>query len=190
MLQLSNTLNDETENFGRLNRDIQILAHIGGMTSDALKGAKAVKDIWLRGTDAEKLKAHRDEFEANVRGFDKYATQALEGLQQLSQGHEGFAGFISRLNAMIAEHKSVSAKYLAAIETYRGNSTESDAKVAGIDRELHNQLKTFRNDFVKFVGEKGAEKIVLSEQGFQQRRSIVLVSLLISLALLIFLATV
>ncbi|MCX7176288.1 MAG: methyl-accepting chemotaxis protein [Proteobacteria bacterium] len=190
VLQLSNTLNDETENFGRLNRDVQILAHVGGMTSDFLKEVKATKDIWLRGTDAEKLKKHRQEFDSNVQGFDKYAAQALQGLNQLAQGHEGFDGFISRMNAMSAEHKAMSGKYLAAIEAYRGNASESDARVAGIDNELATQLKAFRNDFVKFVGEKGAEKIALSEKGFQQRRNIILISLLISLALLVFLAGV
>ncbi|MFA7280597.1 MAG: methyl-accepting chemotaxis protein, partial [Sterolibacterium sp.] len=190
VLQLSSTLKDETENFGRLNRDVQILAHIGGMTSDFLKEVKAAKDIWIRGTDAEKMKKHREEFVANVQGFERYATQTLEGLSKLAEGHSGFDGFISRLNAITNEHKTMSGKYLAAIDAYHGNTAESDATVAGIDNELAKQLKSFRNDFVKFVGEKGAEKIVLSEQGFQQRRSIVLVSLLISLALLIFLATV
>lgn len=190
VLQLSNTLNDERENFGRLNSDVQILAHIGGMTSDFLKEVKASKDILLRGTDAEKLKKHREEFDVNVLGFDKYATQALEGLHKLAEGHEGFDGFISRLNTMIAEHKMMSGKYLAAIEAFNGNAAESDAKVAGIDKELAGQLKAFRNDFVKFVGEKGAEKILLSEQGFQQRRNVILTSLLISLALLLFLAVV
>ena len=190
VLQLSSTLNDGRENFGRLNRDVQILAHIGGMTSDFLKEVKATKDIWLRGTDAEKLKKHRDEFDANVQGFDKYATQALDGLHKLAEGHEGFDGFISRLNTMIAEHKAMSGKYLAVIEAYHGNAAESDAKVAGIDNELAKQLKAFRNDFVKFVGEKGDEKILLSEQGFQQRRNVILTSLLISLVLLLFLAVV
>ncbi|MFA6313757.1 MAG: methyl-accepting chemotaxis protein [Sterolibacterium sp.] len=188
VLQLSNTLNDETESFGRLNRDVQILAQLGGMTSDFLKEVKAVKDIWLRGTDPEKLKKHREEFTANVVGFDKYAAQARDGLNTLAAGHQGFDGFISRLNTMAVEHKAMSGKYLAAIDAYRGNGAESDARVAGIDNELAAQLKSFRNDFVKFVGEKGAEKILLSEQGYQQRRNVVLVSLLVSLALLAFLA--
>jgi methyl-accepting chemotaxis protein len=189
VLQLSSTLSDETENFGRLNRDVQILAHIGGMTSDFLKEVKAAKDIWLRGTDAEKLKKHREEFVSNVQGFDRYATQTLEGLNKLAEGHPGFDGFISRLNAITNEHKTMSGKYLAAINNYHGNAAESDATVAEIDNELAKQLKSFRNDFVKFVGEKGAEKILLSEQGYQQRRNIILVSLVISLVLLVFLAS-
>ncbi len=187
-LQLHNTLDDERENFGRLNRDVQILAHVGGMTSDFLKEVKASKDIWLQGTDAEKLKLHREEFDANIRGFDKYASQALEGLHKLAEGHEEFNSFISRLNTMIATHKTMSAKYLAAIEAYHGNAAESAAKVLGIDSELAGQLKVFRNDFVKFVDEKGAEKIFLSEQGFEHRRNVLLLFLSFSLAILLFLA--
>ena len=190
VLQLSHTLNDDKENFGRLNRDVQVLAHIGGMTSDFLKEVKATKDIWLRGGDPEQFKSHREEFEANVRGFDKYAAQALEGLEQLAQGHDGFDSFIARLNTMTAEHRAMSGKYSAAIAAFQGNAAEADSQVAGIDRELAKQLKTFRNDFVAFVGEKGAEKIQLSEAGFQQRRGVILVSLAISLVILVFLAVV
>ncbi len=189
VLQLRDTLGDERENFGRLTRDVQILAHIGGMTSDFLKEVKAVKDIWLRGNDAAKLKQHREEFDANALGFDQYAAQAIAGLNKLTEGHEEFQVFIDRLNSIVAEHRTMKAKYQAAIETYQGNAAESDARVAGIDNELARQMKALRNDFVKFVDEKGAEKILLSEQGFEHRRDVLLASSLISLALLLFLAT-
>jgi methyl-accepting chemotaxis protein len=188
VFQLHNSLNDERNNFGRLNRDVQIQAHIGGMTSDFLKEVKAVKDIWLQGADVDALKMNRAVFDANVQGFDKYATQALEGLTTLAEGFSGFDGFISRLHMMIAEHKVMSEKYLAAIEAFHGNAAESDARVSGIDSELAKQLKVFRNDFTTFVGEKGAEKILLAEQGYDRRRNVILTSLAISLALLLFLA--
>jgi len=187
--QLHDSLIDEKESISRLDVDIQIMGDIGGMTSDFLKEVKAVKELWLHGKDAGEAKKIRDDFVAQVAGFEKYRRQASDRLEKLAVGHTGFDGLIARINLIGQEHQQVSAKYLAQIEAYQGNAAESEARVDGIDRELAKQLKELRNDFIRFAEEKGAEKIAQAEQGFGQRRNIMLVFALAALLVLIFLAT-
>jgi methyl-accepting chemotaxis protein len=187
LVQLSGAVQDENEHSERLNVGIKVMNEIGSMEVHFLKEVKLAKDVWIRGVDAEKVKKFRGEFVAQQELFGKDQAVALEALKKLAEGNQGFDGFISGLNALAIEHQTVSGKYLTQIDAHT-NTAESDAKVAGVDRELSRLMTELRENFTKFVNEEGAENIALAEQNYQQRRNIVLIWTIVSLGLSIFLA--
>jgi methyl-accepting chemotaxis protein len=189
VLQLSGAVQNERVSVTRLNMDIDVMVNIGSMNIAFLKEVKLAKDVWLRGADPEKHKKLRGEFVEQQVVFETHYNEALSGLKRLAEGHQGFDGFIGQLNKLGEEHRLVSGKYLTQIDAYTGNSTVSDAAVAGIDRETSRQMKSLREEFVKFTREKGEEKISLAEAGFQHRRNIVMIWVLVSLSLSFMLAT-
>lgn len=190
LLQLSGAVQDEKESITRLQMDIEVLTEIGSMDIAFLKEAKLAKDVWIRGTDAEKIKKYRSEYVEQQGLFEEHRTRAAAGLKALSEGHSGFDGFISQLGGLADEHRSVSEKYLAQIDAHNGNTATSDAAAAGIDRALAKHIKEIRDSFVKFTTEKGAEKIAIADEGFQHRRNIVIIWVILSLSLTVFMATV
>ena len=190
LLQLSGAVDDEKENVTRLKMDIQVMADIGSMNIAYLKEVKLAKDVWLRGSDADKIKKYRSEFVEQQALFEDHHNKALSGLKSLSEGHQGFDSFIAQLAAMKTEHQAVAGKYLAQIDAHTGNAAVSDAAVAGIDRELSKKIKELRNSFVAFVEKKGEEKIAYADEGFQHRRTIVIIWVVISLSLLLLLVSV
>ena len=191
LMQLSAVVQDTKEDNGRLNIGIKVMNEIGGMEVHFLKEVKLAKDVWIRGVDAEKVKKFRGEFVAQQESFGKGEAAALEGLKKLAGGQQGqgIDGFISGLNTLSAEHQTVSAKYLAQIDVHT-NTAESDAKVAGIDRELSKQMTELRENFTKFVNAEGAKNIEDAAQYYQERRNLVLIWTMVSLGLSIFLATI
>lgn len=190
LMQLSGAIQDEKGNVSRLQTDIQVMGDIDGMDINFLTEVKLAKDVWIRGTDPEKLKKLRGEFIAQQARFDEHNISALAGLKILAAGHQGFDSFITQLSQLTDEHKTVSGKYLAQINAHKGSAAESDALVAGIDREMSGQIKELRDSFVKFVAEKGNEKIALADEDFQHRRNLVILWVLVSLSLSIFLASI
>ena len=191
LMQLNAVVQDTKEDSGRLNIGIKVMNEIGSMEVHFLKEVKLAKDVWIRGVDAEKVKKFRGEFVAQQESFGKGEAAALEGLKKLAVGQQGqgIDGFISGLNALSAEHQTVSAKYLAQIDAHT-NTAESDAKVAGIDRELSRQMTELRENFTKFVNAEGAQNLVDAAQYYQERRNLVLIWTMVSLGLSIFLATI
>lgn len=105
-----------------------------------LKEVKLAKDVWLRGADPEKLKKYRGEFVEQQALFEEHRAAALTGMKKLAEGHQAIDDFISKLKLLADEHKAVSGKYMVQIDAHKGNAAESDAAVAGIDRELSKQI--------------------------------------------------
>ncbi|MFA6921493.1 MAG: methyl-accepting chemotaxis protein [Gallionella sp.] len=190
LLQLAGSVQDERDNLNRLKMDIAVMGDIDTMNIVFLKEVKIAKDVWIRGADAEKLKKYRGEFVGHAADFEEHREKALTSLKTLAEGHKGFDEYIAKLNALAEEHKLVSGKYLAQIDLHNGNVAASDAAVTGIDRALTAHVNELRDIFVKFVDAKSAEKIRLADEGFQHRRTIVIIGVVLAMALSLFLVTV
>jgi methyl-accepting chemotaxis protein len=188
LLQLSGAVQDERENITRLKMDVEVMANIGTMNIAFLREVKLAKDVWIRGVDLEKVKQLRGEFVEQQLRFEEQFSHAQNELKQLAEGHQGFDGFVTQLNALGEEHRVVSGKYLAEIDAQNGNATQSDAVVAGIDRPLSANIKQLRDGFVQFVKDKGDEKIKLTDEGFEHRRNIIIIWVVLSLAISVSLA--
>ncbi|TNC98380.1 MAG: methyl-accepting chemotaxis protein [Gallionellaceae bacterium] len=189
LIVLHSAMENEVDNIQRLKQDIEVMGEIDTLNIVVVKEAKIAKDVWIRGSDQAKVDKYRDEFIQNVERFQSTHEAALAGLNKLAQGHAGFDGFIQKLELINNEHASVSWKYLAQIEAHKGNTLDSDAEVAGIDRELTKQIKELRDDFVQFVDQKGAEKIKLAQEDYASHRNMVVVWLVFSLSLSLLVAT-
>lgn len=189
LIVLNSAMQNEKENIQRLKQDIEVMGDIDTMNIVVIKEAKIAKDVWIRGTDAQKIDKYKAEFIQNVERFQNSQGAALAGLKSLAEGHQGFDDFIVKMEAISKEHVVVSGKYLAQIEEHRGNTFDSDAKVAGIDRELAKQIKELRDAFVQFVEQKGAEKISLAEEDYKSHRNMVVLWVIFSLALSMAIAT-
>jgi methyl-accepting chemotaxis protein len=184
IVELHGTVDDQKENIQRLDLDIQAMGQIDTMDIAILKEAKAAKDTWLRGTDEEKIKKYRGEFVAEQARFEENLRGAIATLKKLAQGHEqDFADYLSQLDKIGTGHQEVSRKYLAQIDAHRGNGSDSDSKVTGIDREVISQLKALREKFVEFTQTKAAEKIALAETDYARRRNAIFIWIVLSLAL-------
>jgi methyl-accepting chemotaxis protein len=191
LIELRGALKGQEENVTRLGWDIEVMENINAQNIAVLKEAKLAKDVWLRGSDTEKLKKYRDEFAAEQHRFEEQNREAASGLKKLATGHEqDFSGFIGSLESVVQKHQEVSGKFLAQIDAHRGNPAESDAKVAGIDRELTKQINELRDKFVAFTQKKSREKLALAEEDYAQRRNIIVIWVVISLLLSMALAIV
>jgi methyl-accepting chemotaxis protein len=188
LFQLSGAVQDEKGNISRLNADIEVMGEIGNMSIAVLKEVKLAKDVWLRGTDAEKIARYRKEMLEQADAFEANQKAASAGLKQLAEGHQGFDVFIGQLDAVAVEFRLVNGKYLAQIDAHNGNPVASDAVVAGIDRNLSAKIKELRDGFVAFVHERGAEKIALADENFRSRRNIIILWVVLSLSLSTFMA--
>lgn len=189
LVQLNNSVNDGTKNLQRLHGDINVMGHIEEMNIAFLKEVKLAKDVWIRGADADKQKKYRGEFVEQADIFEKQRIAAIDQLKELALGHTGFEDFISRLEVLAEEHRSLSGKYLAQIDAHT-STADSDSKVAGIDRPLTKQVTELRSSFAKFVEEKNLEKIELAKEGFLHRRNVVIVWAIIVLMLSVLLGTI
>lgn len=187
LIQLNDALQDEKDNLLRLQDDMQVMSDIGTMNISFLTEVKLAKDVWIRGADPEKITKYRDEFVEQQSNFDKHRAAVLAVLKKRQTAHQDVASLIKNLNLLADEHKAVSGKYLAQIDAHKGNTAESDAAVAGIDRELSRQITALRDSF---VAENVAGKIAIADQKFQHRRNFVIVWVLISLLLSVFLAKI
>lgn len=189
LIVLHAAMETEKESIQRLKMDIEVMGEIDTLNIVVIKEAKLAKDVWIRGTNQENINKYKGEFIENIERFQHTHDAALKGLKQLAEGHQGFDGFIRKLEVINQEHASVSNMYLAQIEAHRGDTFDSDAKVKGIDRELAAHIKELRDNFVKFVDEKGAEKIVLAEEDYAANRNMVFVWVFVSLTLSFVIAT-
>jgi methyl-accepting chemotaxis protein len=190
LIVLQGAKDNEVESIQRLKMDIEVMGEIDTLNIVVIKEAKLAKDVWIRGTNQDSIEKYKAEFLQNVERFQTTYEAALNGLKQLAEGHQGFDGFIEKLEVINNEHANVSWKYLAQIEAHRGDTHDSDSKVAGIDRELAAHIKELRENFVKFVDEKGAEKIALAEKDYATHRTMVMIWVAIALALSIVIATI
>lgn len=189
LVQLSGSIETAKDNVSRLKADISVLVEIDNMEVAILKESKLAKDVWIRGGDADKVKKYRAEFIEQQHEFNQNVQLALVGLKKLAVGHTGFDGFMSQINSVDVEHRTISAKYLAQIDAHNGNAAASDALVAGIDRALSKQIRELREGIVQFAEAKSAEKLALEDADFTHRRNIVILWVVFSLSLSIFLAT-
>ncbi len=191
LVELRGAVDDEELNIRRLNMDIAVTEHISTMDIAVLKEAKAAKDIWLRGTNPEKLKKYREAFLVERGRFEESVKEADRILKELAVGHEQeLAEFITKLDAAAKEHTRASDKYLAQIDAYTGDGTASDAKVAGIDLQTIAHVKELRDSFVEFTEKKSEEKLVLAEEDYNHRRTVMIIWVLITLVISAGLATV
>ncbi len=188
ILQLHASLTSNEENYNRLHADINAMEYIDNMNVAFLKEVKLAKDVWMRGSDADKLKKYRGEYIEQAESFEKNRLAALATINELAAGHDGFEAFIDRLNQLDEAHKTASGKYLAQIDVHV-STTDSDSKVAGIDRAVTKLITDLQMDFKAFVEAKNQEKIDLAHQDYLAHRNIMLVWAVLSLALSIVLGT-
>lgn len=190
VVELRGAVDKQEETVQRLSQDMAAMEHIDTLNIAVLKEAKAAKNVWLRGDNAENIKKYRAEFVVEEKRFEQNMTEAKEIIHLLGDGHgQEFAPFITKLEAVEAVHHEVATKYLAQIDAHRGNADESDDKTNGIDRQLSTDVRALREEFVDFVKMKAAEKIVIAEEDFAYRRTIVIVWVVISLVISVVLAT-
>ena len=188
MMQADNVFQDTKGDVVQITHAVDTQKAMGNLTVAFLKEVKLAKDVWIRGTDAEKIKKYRGEFIEQTEMFDKNRAAMSENLKKLVEEDKDFDGFIGKLGTLVAEHQTVSGKYLAQIDAHK-NTAESDANVAGIDRELSRQLKELNDGFSQFVSEKYLKMIADEEADYRHRRNIVIVWVLVSLLLSLFLST-
>ena len=187
LFQLFGALQDENENLQRLKQDIKVMGDIDTMNIAFLKEVKLAKDVWIRGVDEAQVKKLREQYVTQATLFDEQRAQALAGMKVLAEGHQEFDPFVAELIAIEDEHRIVSGKYQAQIDAHNGNPAQSDAQVAGIDRELVRKIFELRDSFVKLVDQKATDKITMSNEHFQHRRTIVIIWVVLALALSVFL---
>jgi methyl-accepting chemotaxis protein len=191
LVELHGAMIEQKQNVGRLGSDIKVMGSIDSLNVGVLKEAKLAKDVWLRGSDVEKLKKYRDEFVAEQNRFEKLLRETETDLKMLAVGHaQEYSGFIGSLETLGQKHREASNKYLAQIDAHRGNPAESDAKVAGIDRELTRQINELSEKYVEFALKEAKGKLVLAEEDYAHRRNITIVWVLISLVISLLLATI
>jgi len=189
LIVLHGAMETEKESIQRLKMDIEVMGEIDTLNIVVLKEAKLAKDVWIRGTNQDNIEKYKSEFIQSVERFQSTHDAALKGLKQLAAGHQGFDGFIQKLEIINQEHATMSIKYLAQIEAHQGDTHDSDVKVKGIDRELAAHIKELRENLVKFMDEKGAEKITLAEDDYTSHRNMVVIWVVIALSLSILIAT-
>ena len=189
LFQLSGAIQSEKESVGRLQMDIEVMSNIDAMEIDFLKEVKLAKDVWVRGTDAGKIKKFGAEYLGWQSKFEENRTRALAVVKEMAVGHPELDKFVSDLDELEGMHSEVSGKYLSQINAHNGNAAASDAAVAGIDRALSEKIQAVRDSFDKFINLKGAEKIRLADEDFQSRRMIVVIWVVFSLVLSFVLAT-
>jgi len=189
LIVLHGAMETEKESIQRLKMDIEVMSEIDTLNIVVIKEAKLAKDVWIRGDNQENIDKYKTEFIQNVERFQTTHEAALKGLQQLAEGHQGFDDFIKQLEVINEEHAQVSWKYLSQIEAHRGDAHASDTKVVGIDRDLTVHIKELRDSFIKFVDEKGSEKIALAEEDYATNRNMVFVWVFVALTLSFVIAT-
>jgi methyl-accepting chemotaxis protein len=191
LIELHGSMTEQQQNISSLGSDIKAMENIDTLNITFLKEVKLAKDVWLRGGDTEKLKKYHDEFIAEQHRFEEKHRETLMDLRNMAAGHEQeYSSYTSGLETLGQFHQETSNRYLAQIEAHRGNPAESDAKVAGIDRELTKQMNELRAKFVEFTLKKSAEKLVLAEEDYVSRRNIIGIWVLISFAISIWLAII
>ncbi len=182
-MELKGVVEDEELNLERLKIDIQVLESIGSMDTAWLKQAKAAKDVWIRGSSPDATAKYRGEFVENAGLFNKGVDTAREGVKKLAVGHDDFNIYLSKIDEVQIAAKKVSDLYLVQIDAHKGNATESDAAVKGIDRDALGKIKSLRDDFVNMVDLKSEEKIADARIAFEHRRNILISFMLAALAI-------
>ena len=89
VVELNGAIDDAKENVVRLNLDIEVMGEIGSMNIAFLKEVKLVKDVWIRGSDADKVKNYREEFTAqkiaeNVNQETDAVSSMASAIEELS----------------------------------------------------------------------------------------------------------
>ncbi|KAF0204929.1 MAG: methyl-accepting chemotaxis sensory [Gallionellaceae bacterium] len=150
------------------NDTVSVMLQLDNMNLAVVREAKAAKDIWLRGTDAEEKDKSTMEFNDQLDNFQTHQAIAEEILSKLVKEDASLEIFFSGLKNVTAEHKKMSDKFLAQIKTHV-NATDSDARVKGIEKALFRQLQELRNTFAKGVEKKGTDNVLAIEQQFKSR---------------------
>ncbi len=114
----------------------------------------------------------------------------MVGLKKLAETDRGYADFISKMDAAKQTHQTVVSTYLAQMDAYTGNARASEAAMAGLSKDMLEQVKAIHDGFDQFVLEKNSARIHLAEEGFSYRRTAVITWVLFSLVIIFLLANV
>jgi methyl-accepting chemotaxis protein len=153
------------------NDSVSVMIQLDNMNFAVLREAKAAKDVWLRGSDADEKEKSTAEFNDQVDNFQTHQVIAEEKLDLLVKEDATLESFSSGIKNIAVAHKAMSDKYLAQIKVHV-STTESDAKVKGIDRGIFRQLQELRSNFVKTVEKKGLDNLDAIDQQFKMRLKI------------------
>jgi PAS domain S-box-containing protein len=166
---------NEREAINQLNDSMQLQANISGMNADFLTQVKLAKDVLLRGHLAANVGRYRAEFLAKGGDFNVHSIESVELAERLTQQNgETWGKLIPELQAVPVLHRAVSAQYLAEINHFHGNIRESDAKVAGIDRELTNRLDSLSSHVAEIVARHAVVHTQQTQDNYFKFRNLVI----------------
>ena len=189
LLILNSATKAEIENVFRLQLHMRVMSNIDTMDITIITEAKLAKDIFLRGKDLDRKAKYRSQFTEQQQRFQHSLEAVRVDLKKLGNGHPEFDGFIQQLENIAHAHQQMSGKYLTQIDAHAGDAAESDAKVAGIDRDVSAQAITLRESFIQFSEKAAAEKVALAEENLHSRRAMVALWAVLALLLSVMLAS-
>ena len=184
LFQLSDLSARNTQSIQSANDTATAVIQLGNMNLAVVREAKAAKDVWLRGTDADEKEKAKMEFTDQIDNFQSHRTTAEKNLRALAKEDPALDVFLASLEKVTLEHKNVSAKFLAQIDAH-DNATDSDNAVKNIDKSLLRQIQGMRTDFDRATKKKDADTVILIEQQFKARRNFIIAVAFVSIALLI-----
>lgn len=165
--------NDQIVSVERLGSDLKVLEQLNIMDLSMLTEAKVAKDMWIRGVDVESRKKYVEEFKESMHHFDEAARGAVSIMQEFSVGHAGsFESYRDKVEQVKQDHTMVAQQYLTVMEAFESGTVEADHKVKGIDRKINQEIKSIREDFVKFTESKIQEKESMATEGYEWLRLI------------------
>jgi methyl-accepting chemotaxis protein len=158
------------------------------MAGAVSREAKAVRDIWLLGSDDEQKEKGRGEYTDQIDIFAAASAIAKADLAKLVASDASFKPFEESLLALVDAHGQLTSGMLPKIDAFSGNF-DGNMPSAGAEKKLFRQLQVLRNDFVKVIKDTDAADIERIDTGFVKQRNILIGVALASAVLLMGLLT-
>jgi methyl-accepting chemotaxis protein len=183
LLQLANFSGESKEIIQVSNDTNALVAQLDNMNIAVIREAKASKDVWLRGEDADEKAKAREEISDQIDNFNGSSVNAEEILTRLLKKDVSWQIFLDGIQKSVVDHKKVSAQFLAQVDAHV-NAKDSDEKVGTIEKKLFRQIQSLRNKLVSAAEEKGLENVAEIDKKFKAQRNFMAIAALVSVALL------
>ena len=183
LFQLSSLSSTNKQTIRDANDASNVIIQVDNMNFAVIREAKAAKDVWLRGKDADEKEKARSELTDQVDNFNGSSVEAKKVLQKLAIKEKSFQKTLDNIDSVVDEHKKVSSQFLAQIDIHT-NANDSDEKVKGIEKKLFRQIQGLRNEFVNAAEKRGAKSLAAIDLEFKtQRNELIFASSIIILLL-------
>jgi len=183
LFQLSSLSNTNKQTILEANDDASIITQLDNMNFAVIREAKAAKDVWLRGKDADEKEKARSELTDQVDNFNGSSVEAKKVLKKLATKEISFQKTLESIDSVIEEHSKVSNQFLAQIDIHK-NANDSDNQVKGIEKKLFRQIQGLRNEFVSQAEKRGNNTLAVIDQKLKtQRQQLIIAASLIILLL-------